>query len=79
MCGANMGITFFSLVCGLAVILCGGKREKIANICSTMIACCVLKKQDILVAQRRAFLHQPSFILSFVFLVFPRLFGSFII
>ena len=27
------------------------------------------KKQVILVAQRRAFLHQPSFVLSFIFLV----------
>jgi len=45
MCWANMGITFFSLVCGPAVILCGGKREKIAYICSTMIAFCILKNK----------------------------------
>ena len=38
--------TFFSLVCGPAVILCGGKREKIAYICSTKIACCVLKNKS---------------------------------
>jgi len=44
--GHYMGITFFSLVCGPAVIICGGKREKIAYICSTMIACCVLKNKS---------------------------------
>jgi len=65
MCGANMGITFLSLVCAPAVILCGGKREKFAYICSTMIACCVLKKQVILVAHRRAFLHQLDFLVWF--------------
>ena len=46
MCGANMGICFLSLVCKPAVILCGGKREKIAYICSTKIACCVLKNKS---------------------------------
>ena len=43
-------------------------REKIAYICSTVIACCVLKTV-ILVAQRRAFLqqwHQYPFFVSFV-------------
>jgi uncharacterized protein YheU (UPF0270 family) len=46
MCGANMGIVFFRLVCGNAVILYGEKRETIAYIFSTMIACCVLKNKS---------------------------------